>query len=71
LTVIAWPATVRIADRGRPVEFASTWNTTTPGPVPEVPLVTVSQRSLLVAVHAQPLAVFTSTVPVPPVASND
>jgi hypothetical protein len=44
---------------------------TTPAPVPEAPLTTVSQLSLLVAVHAQPLDVVTVTSPVPPVAVND
>jgi hypothetical protein len=44
---------------------------TTPAPVPEAPLTTVSQLSLLVALHAQSLDVFTLTLPVPPVALKD
>jgi len=44
---------------------------TTPVPVPEAPLITVSQLSLLVALHAQPLDVVTLTFPVPPMALND
>jgi hypothetical protein len=61
----------RDAVRACPVVLAATWNTTTPVPVPEAPLTTVSQFSLLVAVHAQPLDVFTLTFPVPPTALND
>jgi hypothetical protein len=62
---------VRDAVRACPVRFAATWNTTAPVPVPEAPLTTVSQLSLLVAVHAQPLDVVTVTFPVPPAALND
>ena len=61
----------REAARISPVVLGATWNTTTPAPVPEAPLTTVSQLSLLVALHAQPLDVFTLTFPVPPVAVND
>ena len=61
----------RDAARAWPVVLAATRIMTTPGPVPEAPLTTVSQLSLLVALHAQPLAVFTLTFPVPPVALND
>jgi hypothetical protein len=53
------------------VAFGATWNVTTPLPVPEVPLTIVSQVSLLVALHVQPLEVFTFTVPVPPIELND
>jgi hypothetical protein len=51
--------------------FGATSNTTSPLPAPEDPRTTVSHGSLLVAVHAQPLAVVTLTVPVPPAALND
>src|SRR5262247_3007590 len=61
----------RDAARASPLVFAATRNMTTPAPVPEAPLTMVSQLSLLVALHAQPLDVFTVTFPVPPVASND
>jgi len=71
LTVNVWPPIDRDAVRACPVVFGATWNTTAPVPVPEAPLVTVSQLALLVALHSQPLDVFTLMVPVPPVASND
>jgi hypothetical protein len=61
----------RVAVRACPVVLGATWNTTTPEPVPEAPLTTVSQLSLLVALHVQPFNVFTLTFPVPPVALND
>jgi len=59
------------AVRACPVVLAATRNTTTPVPVPDAPLTTVSQLSLLVALRAQPLDVLTFTLPVPPVALND
>jgi hypothetical protein len=62
---------VRDAVRACPVIFAATWNTTAPVPVPEAPLTTVRKLSLLVAVHAHPLDVFTVTFPLPPAALND
>jgi hypothetical protein len=58
----------RDAVRACPVALAATWYPTTPLPVPEAPLITVSQLALLVALHAQALDVFTLTFPVPPVA---
>jgi hypothetical protein len=61
----------RDALRACPVVLAATWYTTTPVPIPEPPLTTVSQLSLLVALHAQSLGVFTLTFPVPPVALKD
>jgi hypothetical protein len=60
----------RDAVRACPVVLAATRYTTTPLPVPEAPLTTVSQLSLLVALHAQPLEVFTLTLPVSAVALN-
>jgi hypothetical protein len=61
----------RDAVRGSPVTLVATLNSTTPLPVPEAPLTTMSQVSLLVALHMQPLDVVTLTLPVPPVASKD
>ena len=61
----------RDAARACPEVLAATWNMTTPVPVPGDPLTTVSQLSLLVALHAQPLNVVTVTFPVPPVTVND
>lgn len=42
-----------------------------PLPVPEAPLTTLIQVTLLVAVHEQSLEACTDTFPVPPAASND
>jgi hypothetical protein len=53
------------------VVLGATWNTTTPAPVPEAPLTTVSQLSLLVTFQLQPLDVVTVTFPVPPTTLND
>jgi len=50
--------------RGAPV-FMATENCVTPAPLPLAPAVMVIQESLLVAVHAQPVAVVTLTLPVP------
>jgi hypothetical protein len=61
----------RDALRACPVVLTATRYMTTPVPVPEPPLTTVSQLSLLVALHAQSLDVFTLTLPVPPVALKD
>ncbi|HEU5256824.1 MAG TPA: hypothetical protein VFU28_12585 [Vicinamibacterales bacterium] len=66
-----WPPMDRDAARASPVVLGATRNATTPAPVPEDPLTTVSQLSLLVALHAQSLDVVTVTFPVPPVAVND
>ena len=56
--------------RACPVVFGATSNVTTPVPVPEAPLTTMTQLTLLAALHAQPLDVFTVTLPVPPVVLN-
>jgi hypothetical protein len=61
----------REAARISPVVLGATWNTTTPAPVPEAPLTTVSQLSLLVTFQLQPLDVVTVTFPVPPTTLND
>ena len=50
--------------------MAATENCVTPLPVPLAPLVIVIQASLLVAVHAQPVAVVMSTLPLPPPAAK-
>ena len=61
----------RDAARASPVVLGATSKATTPVPVPEVPLTTMTQLALLVTLHAQPLDVFTVTLPVPPVVLND
>ena len=53
------------------VVLGVTLNSTTPLPLPAAPLTTMRNGSLLVAVHAQLLDVFTLTFPVPPNASKD
>jgi hypothetical protein len=47
-------------------ELAATEKLTTPLPVPLAPAVTLINPALLTAVHAQPAAVVTFTVPLPP-----
>jgi hypothetical protein len=42
-----------------------------PLPLPEVPPVSVSQALLLTAVHEQPPATVTATLPAPPAAARD
>ena len=71
MTVNVWPPIDRDAARACPVVFGATRYATTPVSVPEAPLTTVSQLSLLVALHAQPLDVVTVTFPVPPIPPND
>jgi len=71
LTVNVWPRMDKDALRACLVLLAATSYTTTPVPVPEPPLTTVSQLSLLVALHTQSLDAFTLTFPVPPVALKD
>lgn len=68
-TVTVWPPTVRDPVRAGP-DVAATAKVTVPEPFPLAPPVIVIHGALLVAVHAQPLAVFTPTVPVPPPAST-
>jgi hypothetical protein len=60
------PAIVMVPLRGAPVAFASTVNSTVPAPDPLPPFVTVTQGTLLTAVHAQPPPVVTVTDPDPP-----
>lgn len=54
---------VTVPDRDALLGFAVTLYETVPLPLPLVPPVTVIQAALLVAVHAQPAAVVTVTVP--------
>jgi hypothetical protein len=53
-----------------PPGFAATLNATEPFPVPLAPDVMVIHETLLLAVHAQPLAVVTLTEPEPPAAGT-
>ena len=70
MTVNVDPAIVNVPTRLLPVLFCAAAYATVPFPLPLDPLVTVSQLSLLTAVHAQPDCVFTDTLPVPPDFSN-
>jgi hypothetical protein len=67
------PPIVSAALRGLVEVFAATAKPTVPGPLPEAPLVTVSQAALLAAVHAHPTSVVTATLDVAlaDVAEND
>jgi hypothetical protein len=51
--------------------FAAAVNATDPFPLPLLPLVIVTQESLLVAVHAQPAGAVTATDPESPVPATD
>ena len=68
VTVNAWPAIVRVPERGPP-GLAATLNVTGPSPLPLAPEVTVTHAGPLPAVQAQPLPADTATVPVPPAAA--
>jgi hypothetical protein len=70
LTVNVRPAIVSVPDLPDPV-VAATLNWTTPLPLPLAPSVTVIQSALLAAVHEQPAAAVTLTVPVPPLAGTE
>jgi hypothetical protein len=50
--------------------FGATTYPTEPSPVPFAPEVSVIHDALLAAVHEQPLADFTLTSPVPPIADT-
>jgi hypothetical protein len=69
VTVNVWPATAKVPERAGP-ELAATLKAAEPFPVPLPPEVTVTHAAPLLAVHAQPLAVDTATVTVPPVAAT-
>jgi hypothetical protein len=66
VTVNVLPAIVTVPVRGDTDVFAAELKLTEPLPAPDAPAVTVSQLSLLTAVHAQPAGAVTATVPVPP-----
>ena len=68
VTMKLLPAMVSIPVRDVPVVFAAAVKPTLPLPLPLAPLVMVIHDAPLVAVHAQPVAVVTDTVPVPPAA---
>jgi hypothetical protein len=65
------PAIVTDPVRSLAVVFAATLNATGPLPVPDAPLVTVIQVSLLAAVHAHQSAAVTVLLPLPPAAVKD
>jgi len=69
-TVNEVPLMVSVAVRDAPV-FAATVKLTVPLPLPDPPLVIVTNVALLVAVHVQPVPAVTGTEPVPPAAAND
>jgi hypothetical protein len=56
---------VSVPVRGLVVPFSLTEKATVPFPEPELPLVTVIQVTLLIAVHEQPELQVTPTAPVP------
>jgi hypothetical protein len=69
-TVKVFPPTLNHPVRAGPV-FAAALKVTDPLPLPDVALVIVSQFTLAVAFHAQPLEAVTAIVPVPPPAATD
>ena len=64
------PPMASVAVRDAPL-FAATVKFTVPLPLPDAPLVIVTNVALLVAVHEQPVPAVTGTEPVPPAAAND
>lgn len=68
VTVNVFPAIVSVPVRDDVEVLAAALNETDPLPESDAPAVTVSQSSLLTAVHAQPDGAVTATVPVPPFA---
>ena len=69
VTVSCRPAIVSVPLRDAPA-LAATLNATEPFPLPEAPEVTPTHDALLAAVHAQPLAADTLTVPAAPAAGT-
>jgi hypothetical protein len=70
-TVTVWPPMVSVPARADPV-LAWTEKVTVPLSFPELPELTVMKASLLLAVHAQPVAwAAMVTVPVPPLDRNE
>ncbi len=67
VTVKLLPAIVSVPERVEIPAFAAAVNETEPFPDPDAPDVTVSQPSLLTAVHAHPAGAVTATLPLPPV----
>ena len=67
VTVNAWPAIVSVPVLVDVVVLAAAWKLTVPPPDPLAPAVIVIQGTPLSEVHAQPAAVVTLAVPVPPV----
>ncbi len=70
-TVNVEPAIVSVADLGDVVVLAATLKPTDPLPLPLAPLVIVTHDTGLEAVHAQPAATVTVTVPDPPLDATD
>jgi hypothetical protein len=70
VTVNVWPATVSVADRVEVEVFAAAVKLTVPLPEPLDPAVTVTHPALLAAVHEQPAAAVTATLPEPPAATK-
>lgn len=70
-TVNILPATVKVADRAAEPVLAATVNPVAPEPLPEAPLVIVTQDAPLDAVQAQPAVVVTATEPDAPPAATD
>jgi hypothetical protein len=70
VTVNTCPAIVSVAERAVVDVFSATVKVTVPLSDPEAPPVIVSHGALLTAVHAQPSAIFTETLPLPPESVN-
>lgn len=71
VTVKVEPAIVSVPVRAAVDGFAATLNLTVPGPDPKAPEVIVIHELLVVAFQAQPVAVVTVPLAVPPPAAND
>ena len=71
VTVNVAPAIVSVPVRLEATVFAATLKPTVPLPEPVAPLVTVIHAALLAAVHAHPVGIVTSLLPVPAAAVND
>ena len=69
LTVKVLPAIEIVPERGFKLALAATVNPTLPGPFPDAEPVIVIQLAVVVAVHPQPAADVTVTVPLSPFAS--
>lgn len=70
MTTSVWPAIVTDPVRCASLVLAATSMPTVPLPLPVAPEVTLSHAELLVALHAQPLAVFTDTATGSPAAED-